>query len=121
MLSKLILAAAAAALLATGQASAAEDEMTNHADIVFAGAYPPDSVKFVRSASENGLAPKMMGGTMIGLLATPLKVQLGPLMNGYVNNAEVFVPIPTFKFPGVEDVLAKYRERAKGQGVDPFG
>jgi branched-chain amino acid transport system substrate-binding protein len=42
-------------------------------------------------------------------------------MNGYANNAEVFVPIPTFDFPGVKDLLGKYRERAKGQGVDPFG
>ena len=37
------------------------------------------------------------------------------------NNAEVFVPIPTFDFPGVRELLNKYRERAKGQGVDPFG
>ena len=36
MLSKLILAAAAAMLLAAGEASAAEYEMVNHADIVFA-------------------------------------------------------------------------------------
>jgi len=63
----------------------------------------------------------MMGGTMIGLLATPLKIQMGPLMNGYMNNAEVFVPIPTFNFTGVRELLNKYRERAKGQGVDPFG
>ncbi|MFZ0194194.1 MAG: amino acid ABC transporter substrate-binding protein [Pseudolabrys sp.] len=90
-------------------------------DIVFVGAYPPDSVGFVRAASEVGLAPKLMGGTMIGLLATPLKIQMGPLMNGYINNAEVFVPIPTFNFPGVRELLNKYRERAKGQGVDPFG
>ncbi|MGB8895967.1 MAG: amino acid ABC transporter substrate-binding protein [Pseudolabrys sp.] len=90
-------------------------------DIVFVGAYPPDSVGFVRAANEVGLTPKIMGGTMIGLLATPLKIQMGPLMNGYINNAEVFVPIPTFNFPGVEELLAKYRERAKGQGVDPFG
>jgi branched-chain amino acid transport system substrate-binding protein len=90
-------------------------------DIVFVGAYPPDSVGFVRAANEAGLVPKMLGGTMIGLLATPLKMQLGPLMNGYVNNAEVFVPIPTFNFPGVQELLSKYRERAKGQGVDPFG
>ncbi len=90
-------------------------------DIVFVGAYPPDSVGFVRAANEAGLMPKMMGGTMIGLLATPLKIQMGPLMNGYMNNAEVFVPIPTFNFPGVRAVLDKYRERAKGQGVDPYG
>ena len=90
-------------------------------DIVFVAAYPPDTVGFVRAASEAGLVPKIMGGTMIGLLATPLKMQLGPLMNGYLNNAEVFVPIATFDFPGVKDLLEKYRERAKGQGVDPFG
>ena len=90
-------------------------------DIVFVAAYPPDTVSFVHAAHEVGLQPKMMGGTMIGLLATPLKLKMGPDMNGYVNNAEVFVPIPTFNFPGVKDVLAKYREQAKGRGIDPFG
>ena len=63
----------------------------------------------------------MMGGTLIGLLATPLKMQMGPLMNGYVNNAEVYVPVPSFDFPGVQDLLKRYHERAKGQGIDPFG
>jgi len=62
-----------------------------------------------------------MGGTMIGLLATPLKRQMGPLMNGYINNAEVFIPVKTMMFQGTEEVLKKYRERAQGQGVDPFG
>lgn len=90
-------------------------------DVVFVASYPPDTVSFVRAAHEAGLAPKMIGGTLIGMLATPLKVQMGPLMNGWVNNAEVFVPVPSFNFPGVQDVLKKYRERAKGQGIDPFG
>jgi len=91
-------------------------------DIVFAASYPPDTVAFVRAVNEVGLSPSIMGGTLIGMLATPLKVSMGPLMNGYVNNAEVFMPVPTMmSFPGVQDVLAKYRERAKGQGVDPFG
>jgi branched-chain amino acid transport system substrate-binding protein len=90
-------------------------------DVVFIGAYPPDTVKFVNSAAEKGLTPKIMGGDMIGLLATPLKIKMGPLMNGYINNAEVFVPIPTFNFTGVKELLAKYRERAKGKGIDPFG
>jgi branched-chain amino acid transport system substrate-binding protein len=90
-------------------------------EIVFVASYPPDSVGFIRAAAEAGLAPRIIGGTMVGLLATPLKVQLGPLMNGYVNNAEVFVPVPSFNFPGVQDVLKKYQERAKGQGIDPFG
>ena len=90
-------------------------------DVVFVGAYPPDTVGFIGAAAEKGFAPKFMGGTMIGLLATPLKIKLGPLMNGYVNNAEVFVPIPKFDFPGVKDLLGKYRDRAKGKGIDPFG
>jgi branched-chain amino acid transport system substrate-binding protein len=90
-------------------------------DIVFVAAYPPDSVAFVRAAKEVGLEPRMMGGTLVGLLVTPLKIQLGPLMNGYVNGAEIYMPAPTLDFPGVKEVLAKYRERAKGQRIDPFG
>ncbi len=90
-------------------------------DIVFAAAYPPDTVAFVRAANEAGLTPSMMGGSFIGMLAMPLKTMMGPLMNGYLNNAEVFMPVPTLYFPGTKDVLDKYRERAKGQGIDPFG
>jgi branched-chain amino acid transport system substrate-binding protein len=90
-------------------------------DIVFVAAYPPDTVSFVNAAREAGLEAKIMGGTMIGLLATPLKMKMGPAMNGYINNAEVFVPAPTFDFPGVKELLAKYREQAKGKGIDPFG
>ena len=90
-------------------------------DVVFVASYPPDTVAFVRAANEIGLTPNIMGGTMIGLLATPLKRQMGSLMNGYVNNAEVFIPVKTMMFQGTEEVLKKYRERAQGQGVDPFG
>jgi branched-chain amino acid transport system substrate-binding protein len=90
-------------------------------DIVFAASYPPDTVAFVRAANEVGLAPKIMGGTLIGMLATPLKILMGPLMNGYINNAEVFMPVPTMMFSGTKEVLDKYRERAKGQAMDPFG
>src|SRR3981189_335 len=57
-----------------------------NADIVFAAAYPPDTVGIVRAANEIGLSPKMFGGTMIGLTATPLKMQLGPLVDGIVIN-----------------------------------
>ena len=56
-------------------------------DIVFVAAYPPDTVAFVRAANEAGLAPKIMSGTFVGMLVTPLKVMMGPLMNGYLNNA----------------------------------
>ena len=89
-------------------------------DIVFVAAYPPDSVGIVRAANEIGLTPKMFGGTFIGLLVTPIKVQLGPLMNGIVNN-EVFLPAKSLTFPGTDEVLAKYREAAKTQGIDPMG
>jgi branched-chain amino acid transport system substrate-binding protein len=89
-------------------------------DIVFVAAYPPDSVGIVRAANEIGLTPKLFGGTFIGLLVTPIKMQLGPLMNGIVNN-EVFVPAPAFTFPGTLEMLAKYREAAKTQGIDPLG
>lgn len=91
-------------------------------DIVFAAAYPPDTVALIRAASEIGLNPKMIGGTLVGMLITPLKIQLGPLMNGWLNNAEVYVPVPSLlTFPGVQDVLKKYHERARGQHIDPFG
>lgn len=91
-----------------------------NADVVFVAAYPLDTVGIVRSANEIGFTPKMFGGTLIGLLVTPIKVQLGPLMNGIVI-MESFVPAPTFNFPGLHEMLAKYREMAKGQQIDPFG
>ena len=89
-------------------------------DVVFVAAYPPDTVGIVRATNEIGYTPKMFGGTLIGLLVTPLKAQLGPLTNG-ITIMESFVPAPTFKFPGLEDVLAEYRKRAAGQRLDPFG
>jgi branched-chain amino acid transport system substrate-binding protein len=89
-------------------------------DIVFVAAYPPDTVGIVRAASEIGLTPKMFGGTMIGLLITPIKLQLGPILDGIVI-MQSFVPAPPFDFPGVADVLKRYREQAAGQKIDPFG
>jgi branched-chain amino acid transport system substrate-binding protein len=53
-----------------------------NADVVWIGAYPPDNVGIIRAADEVGLSPKIFGGAMIGMLVTPLKVQLGPLANG---------------------------------------
>jgi len=89
-------------------------------DIIYVAAYPPDSVGIVRAANEIGLSPKMFGGTFIGLLLTPIKAQLGPLMNGIVNN-EVFLPGPAFTFPGTLELLSKYQAVAKAQGLDPMG
>ena len=89
-------------------------------DIVYVAAYPPDSVGIVRAANEIELTPKMFGGTFIGLLVTPIKAQLGPLMNGIVNN-EVFLPAPSLVFPGTREILAKYQAVAQTEKIDPMG
>ena len=89
-------------------------------DIVFVAAYPPDTVGIVRAAHEIGLKPKMFGGTMIGLLITPIKTQLGPILDGLVI-MQSFVPAPSFNFPGVADVLKRYRAIAAGEKIDPLG
>jgi|SRR5208282_4935349 len=89
-------------------------------DLIFVASYPPDTVGIVRAAHEINLDAKMFGGAMIGLLSTNIKVQLGPLLNGIVNH-EDFVPSPTFNFPGLNEVLEKYQQRAVGQGIDPLG
>jgi branched-chain amino acid transport system substrate-binding protein len=89
-------------------------------DVVFVAAYPPDTIGIVRAVNEMGYRPQMFGGTMIGLLVTPLRVQLGPLMNGIVI-MEVFVPAPSYDFPGLREVLDEYRARASKQQIDPYG
>ena len=55
-----------------------------NADIVYIAAYPPDNVGIIRAANEINLTPKMFGGAMIGMLITPIRVQLGPVANGLV-------------------------------------
>ena len=89
-------------------------------DVVYVASYPPDTVGMVRAAHEVGLKTKMFGGGMIGLAFAPIKQQLGPLMNGIVAY-DVYVPEPTMKFPGIENVLMTYQARAQAEGVDPLG
>jgi len=89
-------------------------------DVVYVASYPPDSVGMVRAASEVGLKPKMFGGGMIGLAFTPIKLQLGHLLNGVVAY-DVYEPVKTMKFPGIDEFLSRYQERAKKEGVDPLG
>jgi branched-chain amino acid transport system substrate-binding protein len=87
-------------------------------DVVFVAAYPPDTVGIVRAANEVGLKPKMFGGTMIGLLVTPIKMQLGPIMDGLVIMESY---VPSFDFPGAADVLKRYRAAAANEKIDPLG
>ena len=89
-------------------------------DIVYIGAYPPDNVGIVRAANEIGLNPKMFGGAMIGMLITPIKVQLGPVTNGLVI-AESFVSSPKLNFPGLEDVMKRYQAKAAELKTDALG
>jgi branched-chain amino acid transport system substrate-binding protein len=91
-----------------------------NADIVYIGAYPPDTVGIVRAANELNLTPKMFGGAMIGLLVTPIKVQLGPLANGILLG-ESFVFAPTLDFPGLADLMKRYQVDAASRGIDPLG
>ena len=56
---------------------------------------------------------------MIGLLATPLKVRMGPLMNGILFHEDF---VPAFNFPGSRDLLQRYQAIAKAKGgIDPLG
>jgi branched-chain amino acid transport system substrate-binding protein len=89
-------------------------------DIVFVASYPPDSVGMVRAAGEVGLKAKVFGGGMVGLQATSIKTQLGPLLNGIVNY-DFWLPVPTMQFPGVADMLKQYQAKAPSEGVDPLG
>ncbi len=89
-------------------------------DMVFVGSYPPDSVGMVRAANEVGLKTKVFGGGMVGLQATVFKTQLGPLLNGIINY-DFWLPAKTMQFQGALDLLKKYQERAKAEGVDPLG
>ncbi len=89
-------------------------------DIVIVCSYPPDSVGMVRAVNEIGFKPKMIGGGMVGLQATAIKTQLGPMLNGFVNY-DFWLPVPKMNFPGVAEFMQKYQARAPGEGVDPLG
>jgi branched-chain amino acid transport system substrate-binding protein len=89
-------------------------------DIVAIFSYPPDSVGMVRAVNEIGFKPKMIGGGMVGLQATAIKTQLGPLLNGFVNY-DFWLPIEKMNFPGVTEFMTRYQARAPAEGVDVLG
>ena len=85
-------------------------------DLFVICSYPLNSVGMIKAMHEVGFKPKMWGGAMIGPQSTVFKTQLGPLLNGLVNN-DNWLPLKAMQFPGSMELLAKYQERAKGQGV----
>ena len=89
-------------------------------DIVAIFSYPPDSVGFVRAVNEIGYKPKMIGCGMVGLQATAIKTQLGPLLIGFVNY-DFWLPIDKLNFPGGAEFMKRYQARAAAEGVDVLG
>src|SRR5580704_12460806 len=89
-------------------------------DIVVICSYPLDSVGMVRAVNEIGFKPKMIGGAMVGLQSTAFKLQLGALLNGFVN-FDYWLPVPKLEFAGTADFMKKYQARAAAEGVDPLG
>ena len=57
---------------------------------------------------------------MVGLQATSIKAQLGPLLNGFINY-ELWLPVQKMQYPGVADLISRYQTRAASEGVDPLG
>jgi len=89
-------------------------------DLLFIASYPTDSVGMVSSIHEIGFSARLVGGGMIGLQFAAFKQKLGPMLNNIICY-DLYVPEPTMKFPGTEEFLKRYRERAAQAGVDPIG
>lgn len=89
-------------------------------DIFFAASYPPDSVGIVRASSEIGFKPKIFGGGMVGLQATAIKTQLGPLLNGIVVY-DFWLPWAGFATDAGRAFLKKYQTKSAEAGVDLLG
>jgi branched-chain amino acid transport system substrate-binding protein len=89
-------------------------------DIFFAASYPPDSVGLIRASHEVGFKPKIYGGGMVGLQATAIKTQLGPLLNGVVVY-DFWLPWAGFATDEGRAFLKKYQAKAAGAGVDTLG
>ena len=90
------------------------------ADIVLVCSYPPDSVGMIRAANEIGLKTKVFGGGMVGLQATAIKVQLGPLLNGIVDY-DFWLPWSKLASPASLEFLKTYQDQAGAAGVDVLG
>jgi branched-chain amino acid transport system substrate-binding protein len=91
-----------------------------NADLVFVASYPPDSVGMIRAANEIGLKAKLFGGGMVGLQATAIKTQLGPLLNGVVDY-DFWQPVGSYATPEALDLLKRYQAKSAAAGVDLLG
>jgi len=89
-------------------------------DIFLACSYPADTVGLIRASHEVGFKPKIFGGGMVGLQATAIKQQLGPLLNGIVCY-DFWLPWAGFATDAGRDFLKKYQAKAADAGVDALG
>ena len=89
-------------------------------DLIFAGSYVADSSGLIRAAAEIKLKATMFGGAMVGLQVAALKQQLSGVINGLVNY-ELYLPEPSMQFPGMKEMIARYRAATAGQGLDALG
>jgi branched-chain amino acid transport system substrate-binding protein len=89
-------------------------------DIFFAASYPPDSVGIIRASHETGFKPKIYGGGMVGLQATAIKTQLGPLLNDIVVY-DFWLPWAGFATDAGRDFVKKYQTKSAEAGVDLLG
>ena len=89
-------------------------------DILFFCSYLNDSVALLRALVDVRLAPKIVGGAMIGPQNGSIKARLGPLLNGIVNY-EYWLPVPKMMYPGVAPMIAEYQALATDAGADPLG
>jgi branched-chain amino acid transport system substrate-binding protein len=89
-------------------------------DIFLACSYPADTVGLIRASHEVGFKPKIYGGGMVGLQATAIKTQLGPLLNGIVVY-DFWLPWASFASDEGRAFLKKYQARAAEAGVDLLG
>ena len=89
-------------------------------DLVFVMSYPHDSVAIIRAVNEIGVGSsvKLFGGGMVGLQFTPIMESLGSMLNGVINYNSY---VPGIKYPGIEEFLKRYSERAVKEKVDPLG
>ncbi|HEY6984322.1 amino acid ABC transporter substrate-binding protein, partial [Reyranella sp.] len=89
-------------------------------DIFLACSYPADTVGLIRASHEVGFKPKIYGGGMVGLQATAIKTQLGPLLNGIVVY-DFWLPWAGFASDEGRAFLKKYQAQAAEAGVDLLG
>jgi branched-chain amino acid transport system substrate-binding protein len=89
-------------------------------DILFYCAYLNDSVGLIRAIAESDMNPLLVGGAMIGPQSSAVQTQLGSAINGIVNY-EYWLPVPAMNFPGVQNLITDYQQRAQGTPADELG